>query len=609
MDLDVESFLAFAKTQKSAPEPPKVKALPKGAIHPKLPDVRVSDDAEVKTLTCYVTRRGLLLSLEEFDDLEIEQITRQLTYTFEQRRGKVVRSRVQAKLYEFVKVKGIPHIQIARHVPINKILAHTCYRYRYHLVREYKISGLEEARIPACYFAEAKLVPRLNQEIVANLFFEKYANRARILNGVAGGVVVMGTGEGKSYFTAHVTHRTRLRTLLIVPNTNCRKEWIEDVYRKHFPYLRVGVYEGDCYQMGDFLFMTANSAMSDYFWYPKLWEDYYYDASGNPTNVGRFPKVKQVKGEEIYDAGGNYDRMPWHQYFAKFGMVVFDEAHGFASPERIKLLWRTGTYLNLGLTATPDERPDGFDPVYQKHLGPVILANSLEGYQISTIKWTGRVVRIEYSGPPEFTKKLTSRKGQIREINVGEETNYGVMCQQLDWDVYRNRLVMSIVREAIKSGINLFVFTLRRSRVEKLCRWIGMLKVQVAAPELVTELKGGLDNDQVKKGQTGQIIVITYGYGAQSLSIPRMDGILWDVPCASGLRQKLGRILRMGGDSSITRVIYDIVDVKVPLKTQARERMQSYEDKEFPVEIRKADWNSYHVKDVCDLVVESKLSI
>lgn len=593
---DVEGWLSgLGKSPKSNTQSFAKKALKKGVIHPELPKKIVEESAPHVDLPVFITRRGMLIKADTFSEPELDRIKKQLTYIFEDRKGKWVRSRVVNHLYEEVKINEIAYLQVARHAVIRKILPHTCYRFNYDVKFSYKITGYESCLIELCRFANCTLQSKDNQTIVLDHLFGDKGSCSinRIKSGVAGGVLVMGTGEGKSYTTAAIVKQTRLRTLIIIPNTNNRDEFVNKVFRTHFPFLRIGVYESGSYQMGDVVIMIVNSAIGDGFWYDENWEDRYYDGN-TPTNKGVWSKKKE-----------DYVRIPWHQYFSKFGMVIYDEAHEFASTERQKLLWRAGAFVNLGLTATPDEHPMGMDPIYIKQLGPLIVAKNLEGYELANIKWKGVVTVLKYYGPNKYCKKLTSEKGEIRECKENESTMYSVMCKQLCMDTYRNRLVLYVIRQAIELKVNLFIFTLNRARVTQLYHWIKKMElgVTVNAPEIVAEMKGGMKTAEFEAAKLCQVIPITYSYGKQSLSITRMDGMFFDVPSKSGMRQKLGRMLRMGGDASIIRKVWDIQDMRVPLSGQMRERKIAYDEKEFPITYESHRWEDYDAdehKDVCD---------
>lgn len=600
--MDVEDWLANrgknTKNELSIAKPAKKK----GVIHPELPKKRVDINAPTKNLDVSVTRRGMLIKRDNFSDIEIDRIKKQLTYIYEDRKGKWVRSKTINYLFQDIKINNTDYLQIARHANIRSILPHTCYRYNYQVKFTYRITGYEDCLIETSRFAECSLQSKDNQVIVLNHLFSSKGpcNINRVKVGVAGGVLVMGTGEGKSYTTAAIVKHTKLRTLIIIPNTNNRDEFVNKVFRSFFPYLRIGVYESGSYQHGDVVIMVVNSSIGEAFWFDENWEDRYYDSNGEPTNKGTFSKKKD-----------DYVRIPWHSYFAKFGMVIYDEAHEYASTERQKLLWRAGAFVNLGLTATPDEHPQGMDVIYIKQLGPIIAAKDLPGYELANVQWQGQVTVIRYYGPDKYCKKLTSEKGKIRECNEGESTMYSVMCKQLCMDTYRNRLVLWIIRQAIELKVNLFIFTLSRARVTQLYNWIKNMKlaITVNAPEIVGEMKGGMKASEFEAAKQCQIIPITYSYGKQSLSIVRMDGMFFDVPCRSGMRQKLGRMLRLGGDASIVRKIWDIQDMRVPLKSQMKDREIAYKEKKFPISIESYRWEECDEKDVCDVEVNGEYTL
>src|ERR1700678_1090234 len=124
-------------------------------------------------------------------------------------------------------------------------------------------------------------------------------------------------------------------------------------------------------------------------------------------------------------------------FISGFGLVIFDEAHELHSPENSKALW-LAQVPTLGLSGTPLGRKDGLDALVPVHLGPVVVEESIPGFDAGEAKFTGEVWRIEYSGHPDHCETATSPSGSMNAM---------MTIANINKDPYRLRLLVdNIVR-------------------------------------------------------------------------------------------------------------------------------------------------------------------
>ncbi len=383
-----------------------------------------------------------------------------------------------------------------------------------------KLSSGEQISITPGITLDANQI--LISSAIDKIFTEKNST------GQAGCVLVLGTGLGKTFIGCSKIADLKLKTLIIVPSEVVLNEWASALSIA-YPDISIGRYTGKQKQDGDVVLMIANSATSDTF------------------------KFRDI----LYS---------YAEYFAKFGFVIYDEIHNYTSDKRQTLLRRTGIRYSLGLTATPDENPWGADIVFENHCGPLLIARDIPNYNPQQIIWTGSIFPVKYYGPPEHTRV-------IRNTGNGW-TSYCEMTKQFCADPYRTQLIVDLIQSMYKCGRNVFVFFSLREYASILSTHIvERLGCTIESSDDVSILMGNASTDDYEKSQTSKIVLTTYSFGWQGLSIPRMDTIIFATPRISKMKQIIGRILRSSGDPSIPRLVYDIVDANTKMGlSEFRER-------------------------------------
>ena len=392
-----------------------------------------------------------------------------------------------------------------------------------------------------------------NQTIVCNHLRNTIYTPDKIENGLSSTILQMDPGYGKTYVALGVINMIKKKTMIIVPNTYLLKQWV-GILTDAFPDNTVGRYYGLKKEDGDIVVTVINSAL-------------------------KFPN-------------GDYN---------KFGLIVYDEVHMYCSPKFAAIFTTAQSKCCLGITATPAERIDGFDPIAYWALGNVIRADKLEGWNPADVNFVSKVTRVQYAGHKDYTKILESVTGVV---------SVPLMVNQLQEDPYRNKLIVAHAIRLYQSGRNVFVFSDRREHLHTIARMLREEKVKYEAPELVNEEKEEVEdnknenkedneeNKEVKEEENvegvnelmggatdaeiehakdvGRIIMTTYQYSGTGVSINKMNSIILATPRKSNMCQILGRVYRLTSDQTIQRHIIDIVDSKICLKSQYYTRKKTY---------------------------------
>jgi len=332
-------------------------------------------------------------------------------------------------------------------------------------------------------------------------------------------------------------------------------------------------------------------------------------------------------------------------FFEGWGSVVLDEAHELCSNRNAKVLWVTaGVPRRLGLSATPLERDDGFDALVAKHLGEPLDAAELAaagGAPFEDLTFRGEVREVGFTAAPRMNDQppleVINARGTLSAIKT---------VANLAADPHRTRLVAAetarlfsahldpalaahygLVREGGEPHkMHIFVFSELREYLDRIAIalrvligadnvWVPQLDELEAAdrgeavaaradplPEheavragelaavggAAAILRGGAaDATRTRARDDCRVTLMTYGYGRRGISFKKYSAIVAATPRRKTWKQVSGRILRRGGDERVLRVIVDVVDTAVRLKTQVYERRKVFQARGF--EIRRVD--------------------
>lgn len=497
-------------------------------------------------LNCLITKGGILINFEELKKFlglkGCESLQKKLTVTHINVIGKKTYPKKMILYKYIVSPDGTTFMCVARFAGIGQLIQkvfQTSHPGDKSVIKmKYNnriLSGNEIHNLPEEELVELKEY----QQICFDHMVENIYNSTNIKKGAASCIFVMDTGLGKTYVASALIEKFKEKTLIIIPNTSNLDGWY-DPFKLFLTDLKVGEYHSDKKEDGDVVITTIDSALSE-----------------------NFTFVKNKKKTSI----------PHYEYFKQFGFVIYDEIHDFPTAKRSEIFWRTNFKYVLGLTATPDERLDKMDVVYYKHVGPIVNAKEIPGFAnlVKKVEWKGKVLSVNFYGAPEFTEVFTNSVGWVDTVE---------MQKQFSRDPYRIKLIINYIKEKYSQGRNVFVFAVHRDILEN----IYSILIQENLPVDITKFMGGVSEEdkQITKN-TAQIILTTYSFGKQSVSIKRMDTIIFAQPMRNKMRQTIGRILRIGGDPSIEREIIDIRDMNTPLKSQFSTRKKIYEEKKFPV--------------------------
>lgn len=368
-----------------------------------------------------------------------------------------------------------------------------------------------------------------NQKILVDYLMKTVFNRERISDGSATTILDLRAGMGKTYVAAGVIAALGLKTLYIVPKKPLALQAVNDL-------------------------------------------------RGN--NIGTVSELRKgVPSADITVVVINTAISMEREFYAQFGLCILDEVHAYCSEKRRSIFRLCSTRAVLAMSATTNDRNDGYDIIAHKELaaGGIIRAEDVPGFaydEANAFRCTVDV--ISYKGPPEYTRVLT-------HPSTGRMfTPY--MNAQFMRDPARCRLILSKLKELYDwvgpEGQRhcIYVFCEERAPLGVLMKqFVEDNALRDCEISVVGEFIGGISNDKINQmRESARIFLTTYGYAGTGVSIDKMTAAIFMTPRKSNMKQILFRIMRRGGDPSIMRRVIDIVDVNTPIKKQYQSRLTVY---------------------------------
>lgn len=246
--------------------------------------------------------------------------------------------------------------------------------------------------------------------------------------GYAGINLKLKTGAGKSYIAMGLIDRLKQPTLLVVHNQP-QAEDMYDLTKKYFPNTSVGIYHSKEKILGQIMIMVIHSACGA--------DEYTF-----PDEIIKDP----ITGKNVRKS----QKFTVQEFFNKFGFVIFDESHKYCSPEFSKVYSRCQSMYMLGLSATPGERIDGFDPLTYWNVGQLVdIATIIPGL-LQDEPFNTKVLGIKYCGSPEYTLYKSNNHGMF--------DNNATLIQMME-DPHRLHLIVQILEFLNENKRNVYIFS------------------------------------------------------------------------------------------------------------------------------------------------------
>jgi hypothetical protein len=349
------------------------------------------------------------------------------------------------------------------------------------------------------------------------------------------------TGYGKTRTACHLILRFAVKTVIIVPTKAIGNQW-KDELEKTSKELNVMFYQNS----------SGELSLDEY-----------------DVFIG---VINTMREKEI-------------EFFSGIGFMILDEAHEYCSNSNSKILWLSQQKYVLGLSATPNDSPNGMGELVKLHLGEPVFANKIPDFNTDQINFRFHIDIINYFGNPECCETYITPNGTVSAIGT---------IHNIIQDTFRLNLIIEethrLFTENDSHGIYIFAEhrdflpILQEALLEK------FKEDDIFVPEII--LRGGSTHADLTTAKKCRIVLTTFGFSRRGISLVDMNCIILATSRRSGSKQILGRIMRRGSDEKIIRQVVDIVDCRTCLKNQILDRVSVYKERDYEITSREIKYNS-----------------
>ncbi|MEE9571711.1 MAG: DEAD/DEAH box helicase family protein, partial [Candidatus Neomarinimicrobiota bacterium] len=395
------------------------------------------------------------------------------------------------------------------------------------------------------------------QKLVIETVMDNYFSQVRGKRGISGVVLNLPTGHGKTFVAMAIMDILKLPTLIVCPRIKVANQWY-DLLSKLFPNIQVGVFHSMRKIDGDIVVGVIDSFVSCNHFILK-------DDDSKGRNV-----VKNT-----YDV---------KEFYKRWGLIVFDECHNYSTKVNSTIFRRMEAQYTLGLSATPNK--GNFSVISQWNIGPILDPENIDDY-IETYKrektvpvFKGKIVGVKYHGPKEYTKNIVNKNNHIIPYK---------MLDQLMSDPYRLALINKKITELCNKDYCTLIFSDRISYLRQIQESLKDNENSIILDDIKDIHQvitgGATDAEMARAYKSSKIILTTYAFFMEGISIPRINAIIYATPRKSGIKQANGRCIRPSTAKNIKRrnkennkerIIIDIIDWNISLKSQWYVRKKTY---------------------------------
>ena len=362
-----------------------------------------------------------------------------------------------------------------------------------------------------------------------------------------GMIVKLDTGKGKSVIICEVTRRLDMKTLWLVKDKTLQQQLHNDVHAT----MHLDDNEDCC----DCLTKTG---------------------ANHCPYVAFLGGVKSRHNTELLESGNykiliaviNSARSKPSSFWKPFGITFLDECPAYTSEKFSEIFENCQTHYMVGLSATPDDK---WNSVMLEHnIGNIIDFD--DDIKLNGVI-RGKVYKIVYNGPPQYTRRITNSKGVV---------SVAKMVEQFMGDPDRNSLIINTTINAVTKHKYGFVFAMRNDFLRLLKELFDKeCKSRNLNIESVVLCADSTSEERLAAYKSANVIFTNYAFGT-GLNIVHTRFEVHASPYRNGGKQITGRILRK--DLTDERFFYDIVDNKTQLRDQFNSRMEIYTARGLTVE-------------------------
>jgi len=340
-----------------------------------------------------------------------------------------------------------------------------------------------------------RLQPRCVEKVV------KLCDRAVKHNYIAGGIIKLPPGYGKTVIALNITSRIRVKTLFIVHRRHLLEQ-ICDRARRFLPNASVGKIIQDVFEIDNDIVVASIHSL--------------------------------IKREYQNDLDS-------------FGLVFIDEAHHIAARTFCKVFDHLKAAFIFGLTATPT-RADGLTQVVHWFLGPIVFQIDAEcEKQVQHSRnITVHIVEVHYKWRETKLKfyNATKEKPSLFQLNRA--------YKWIMWETRRNCSILKTLRCLINKGYRKCLVLSKRIDHLHLLKNFCVKQKWKESISFCTSRENKKDRECAFDAD---VVFSTYEMCKEGIDLPHVQVLVLAMP-AGNMVQVLGRLERGHGH----KVVIDVID-------------------------------------------------
>ena len=311
-----------------------------------------------------------------------------------------------------------------------------------------------------------------------------------------GGVLSLGTGQGKTVCACYAIAQLGRKTMVIVHKDVLKHQWAERI-TQFLPGARISYVQGQTLDTsGDIVIAMLQTLI----------------IPGKPVDV------------------------------SDFGLVIVDECHHIAAETFSTAMRLFNCRYHLGLSATP-KRKDSLTTVIHWFLGPLAYAaQRAEMNHVMVDCCWFLSEKLKEDGVP------MNRQGNV---------DFSTLTTMLASDEIRTRFIVDKVK-AVRDkdpGRQILVLSHRRQHCQDLAALIPGAVVFIGKPKRKKKKETPEDTAHLR----APVVCATFSLASEGYDDPRLDTLVLATPC-SDVTQAAGRILRGGQGDGYVPLIIDVCD-------------------------------------------------
>jgi superfamily II DNA or RNA helicase len=252
--------------------------------------------------------------------------------------------------------------------------------------------------------------------------------------------------------------------------------------------------------------------------------------------------------------------------FQEFGFTIIDECHHISAETFSNALFKIVTKYMLGLSATMT-RKDGLSKVFRMFLGDIVVKKKRELTEVVNVK-----KYIYYSDDEAFNKLETNYRGQIQYSHMLKK-----LCEYEPRRQYILSVIKDIVSESKKNGVSRQIMVIGHNKNILVYLHNAIQEENIAS---VGYYIGGMKEVDLKRSESKEIIIATYGMAEEALDIKSLNTLIMTTP-KTDVTQTVGRILRTANNNPL---VVDIVDRHSVFMNQWKKRRAYYNKCKYAIE-------------------------